>query len=95
MARPIPKSEASVIDIFDYSRDDPFERVQMNAIDDMAELRDVLEKSQTPPSENKGSFFATSLSHTLKSAQQDVALSGQNGLLGRAFIMKVSLLGQK
>ena len=55
--RPIPKSEASVIDIFDYSRDDPFERVQMNAIDDMAELRDVLEKSQTPPSENKGSFF--------------------------------------
>ena len=32
---------------------------------------------------------------TLKSGQEDVALSGQNRLLGRAFIMKVSLLGQK
>ena len=49
----MPKPEASVLDIFDVSRDDPFERAQMSAIDDMAELRDVLEKSQTPPSEEK------------------------------------------
>lgn len=54
MAPSIPKPDATVLDIFDYSRDDPFERVQMSAMDDMAELRDVLEKSQTPPSEIKG-----------------------------------------
>lgn len=53
MAPSIPKPDATVLDIFDYSRDDPFERVQMSAMDDMAELRDVLEKSQTPPSEIK------------------------------------------
>jgi len=53
----IPKPNASVLDIFDYSRDDPFERVQMNAIDDMAELREVLEKSQTPPNEPNGTLI--------------------------------------
>ena len=52
----MPKPEASVLDIFDVSRDDPFERAQMSAIDDMAELRDVLEKSQTPPSEEKSNI---------------------------------------
>ena len=53
----VAKPEASVLDIFDVSRDDPFERAQMSAIDDMAELRDVLEKSQTPPNEEKSEFL--------------------------------------
>ena len=64
-----------------------------NILEGVVDVENILKNQSRVVAEQNGEKMQDS--NTLKSAQEDVALSGQNHLLGRAFIMRVSLLGQK